>query len=135
MKKQSPILCELQAVDLTLQLAGRERPSGFRCALNGDRRGLPALPVEQIDHAVRVAEIVNRIRPDHVRRTIALAMCVVGGEPAYHRRGIAKMLNVSEKSVSRWLANGLRQVEAAFRGEFHVKVALGAMSRILTISL
>lgn len=112
MKVQSPILCELQAADLVLQLAGRDRPAAPRCAL-ADRRGLPQLPVERIEHALDIASIVSAIFPDHVRRCIALAMSVKHGAPEYDRKGIAAVLRASEKSVTRWLANGLAQVESA----------------------
>lgn len=114
MKRQSPILVELQAADLTLQLAGRDRPSGPRCVL-ADRRGLPPLPVERIEHALDVARIVNSLTPDHVRRCVALAMSVRHGEPEFDRRGIAAVVRASEKSVTRWLAAGLAEVERLLR--------------------
>lgn len=114
MRRERPVLVELRAVDLILQIAGRERPCGFRCALDTDRRGLPTLPIERIAHAVACAEIVRGIKPDHIRRVLVCSMTTIRGEPAYSRRGIAKLMGVSEKTITRWLSDGLNQVEKEF---------------------
>lgn len=114
MKRQPPILIELQAVDLTLQLAGRDRPSGYRCLL-GDKRSLPELQPERIEHAIEVARLVTLLSPDVTRRTICLAMATDRGEPVHDRRTIARLLRISESSVTRHIRDGLRQVETGMR--------------------
>jgi hypothetical protein len=110
MKNQDPLLTELQAADLTLQLAGKETPRGYRSPLDMRKFGYRELSSEAIDHALAMAVLVDQIKPIKARRCVSCAMAVERGAPKYDRRELAVLMGLSERSVSRLISLGLQHI-------------------------
>lgn len=106
MARRDARLATIQMADVVLDLAGRERPHGYRCAL-ADRGGRRELPVEKIEWAVGIAAGVQQVEPPPVRRVLALSMATERGAPLYSRADVARLVGVTERTISRWLTAGL----------------------------
>lgn len=117
MRKQPPILIELQQAYVVLKIGARVGgPRGIYSPLR-DGGGLPSCDPDVFDERYKqargLADIVARIQPAEAQAVVALAVRVKDGVPEYDRCSIAKALGVSEPTVTRRLRDGLRHVQLA----------------------
>jgi hypothetical protein len=111
MKNQDQTLDELRAAYWTIQMNARiGLPKGYRSTLDQRRTGYGDPPNASVCKANRMMEMLSTIPDNVILDCVSMAMKVRHGVPIHSRKDIATKLNVSERTVSRLLANGLQHI-------------------------
>lgn len=89
----------------------RAGPGGLKSSL-GMERGLKELPDEKVIWAIGIIEAVRQIEPPQARRAVGYTMSTDRrGNIQFSRKDIAQQMGISERTVSRLVAEGLAALD------------------------